>query len=76
MRIGRLNEIANIDEFLSCDLMADTRADTIFSGIITHSGVLLEHVLHVSQGLNLLSEATKPRHSGGVQQMVLKDCVL
>ena len=38
--------------------------------------MLLEHLLHVSQSLNLLGEATESGHTGGIQEMVFEDSVL
>ena len=76
VRISCLDEVTNVDELLSGDLVADAWADTVLRGVVTDPSVLLEHILHVPQGLDLLCEAAEPWHPGGIQEMVLEDSVL
>ena len=48
VRVGRLDEIANLNEFLSRDLMANARRDTVNGGIVTYARVLLEGHLQIA----------------------------
>ena len=71
--VSSLNEVADIDEFLTRDLMTDSRTHTVDSRVVTHASVLLEGHLQVPQTLDLVDEAPESRHAGRIQKMVFED---
>ena len=47
VRISRLDEVANVDELFSRNLVAYSWAHPILGRIVSHSGVLLKQILHI-----------------------------
>ena len=73
VRIGRLNEVTWVDKFFTRHLVTDARAHAILRRVIADAGVLLENLLHIAQGLNLLNEGRETSDTICVKQVILED---
>ncbi len=52
--VGRLDEVAGIDQRLARHLVADAGRDPVVGGEVAHAGVALELALQLAQGLDLV----------------------
>ena len=71
--VGRLDEVARIDEMLAGHLVADAGGDAVLRREVAHARVGLERVLELAQGLDLGEEGAHLRHLVGVDEVILED---